>query len=66
MKSQPQITNEVKATTDARTLNLEQSLPHIRDALRSLEYGEVSIVVQDGVVIQIERTERKRIARRRN
>lgn len=66
MKSRPQITNEVKATADARALNLEQSLLHIRDALRTLEYGEVSIVVQDGIVIQIERTERKRLARRRN
>ena len=37
------------------------ALDHIRDALRGLRFGLVSIVVQDGVVIQIERTERKRL-----
>jgi hypothetical protein len=37
------------------------ALDHIRDALRGLRFGLVSIVVQDGVVIQIERTERRRL-----
>lgn len=59
-------TQGAKSTPDARAVNLEQSLHQIRDALRTLEYGEVSIVVQDGVVIQIERTERKRLTRRRD
>ena len=39
------------------------TMEHIRQALRGLRYGEVSIIVQDGVVIQVERTERKRIRR---
>jgi len=39
----------------------DPALEQIRDALRGLRYGVVSIVVQDGVVIQIERTERKRL-----
>lgn len=43
----------------------ELTLAHIREALQGLEYGEISIVVQDGVVIQIERLERKRLKRRR-
>jgi hypothetical protein len=43
-----------KATTDAALL-------HIGDALRGLKYGTVSIVVQDGVVVQIDRTERRRL-----
>lgn len=50
---------------DPRSVQLEYSLAQIRDALRTLEFGEVSIIVQDGVVIQIERTERKRLKRRR-
>ena len=29
-----------------------------------LRYGEVTVVVQDGVVVQVERTEKVRIARR--
>jgi hypothetical protein len=39
----------------------DSALEHIRDALRGLRFGLVSIVVQDGIVIQIERTERKRL-----
>lgn len=45
--------------------DVEQTLAHVRDALRGLQYGEISIVVQDGVVIQIERLERTRFQRRR-
>lgn len=45
--------------------DVEQTLVHVRDALRGLQYGEISIVVQDGVVIQIERLERTRFQRRR-
>ncbi|HEV3021440.1 MAG TPA: YezD family protein [Pirellulales bacterium] len=45
---------------------LDEALTQIREALRGLEYGEVSVIVQDGLVIQIERTERKRLRRRTN
>jgi len=44
-----------------RDTSQDSALEHIRDALRGLRFGLVSIVVQDGVVIQIERTERKRL-----
>jgi hypothetical protein len=44
----------------------ELTLAHVREALKGLQYGEISIVVQDGVVIQVERLERKRLQRRRN
>jgi hypothetical protein len=36
----------------------------VRDALHGLRYGEVTVVVQDGVVVQVERTEKVRLARR--
>lgn len=39
----------------------DPALAQIREALRGLRFGVVSIVVQDGVVIQIERTERRRL-----
>jgi hypothetical protein len=39
----------------------DASLDAIRDALRGLRYGTVSIVVQDGVIVQIERTEKRRL-----
>lgn len=38
-----------------------QVLAHIRDALDGLRYGEVTVKVQDGVVVQVERTERLRL-----
>lgn len=34
-------------------------------ALRGLRYGEIKVIVQDGVVVQVERTERKRFGRGR-
>ena len=38
----------------------DQDLQQIREALRSLRYGSVHVVVQDGHVIQIDRTEKNR------
>jgi hypothetical protein len=41
----------------------EQELAHIRDALRGLRFGAVNIIVQDGVIVQIDRTEKRRLRR---
>jgi hypothetical protein len=38
-------------------------IAQIVQTLRGLRYGVVSIVVQDGVVVQIERTEKHRVRR---
>jgi hypothetical protein len=38
-------------------------IAHILKTLQGLRYGVVSIVVQDGVVVQIERTEKHRLRR---
>lgn len=43
--------------------HLEQALEHVRDALSGLRYGSVVVVVQDGIVVQIERTEKRRLCR---
>jgi hypothetical protein len=40
-------------------------LAQICDALRGLRFGSIHIVVQDGVVVQIDRTEKRRLARLR-
>jgi hypothetical protein len=40
------------------------ALERIRVALRGLRYGTVTAVVQDGKVIQVERTEKIRLERR--
>ena len=39
----------------------EREIAQIRDALRGLKFGAVNIVVQDGVVVQIDRTEKRRL-----
>lgn len=39
----------------------ETVLATLRDALRGLRYGNVTIVVQDGRIVQIDRTDRRRL-----
>ena len=54
------------ARDDGKTA-LEQprdALARIDAALRGLRYGTVTAVVQDGVVVQVERTEKFRLERR--
>jgi|APCry1669188879_1035177.scaffolds.fasta_scaffold72282_2 hypothetical protein len=41
----------------------DQALPRIGDALRGLRYGSVLAIVQDGKVVQIERTEKTRFGK---
>jgi hypothetical protein len=43
----------------------EDELREIVVSLRGLRFGSVNIVVQDGVIIQIDRTEKKRLRMRR-
>ena len=40
-----------------------EALTRISAALRGLRYGTVTAVVQDGVVVQVERTEKIRLDR---
>ena len=46
---------------DSTESHREQELAHIRDALRGLQFGAVNVIVQDGVVVQIDRTEKRRV-----
>jgi hypothetical protein len=39
-------------------------LSEVRDSLRGLRYGAVEIIVQDGVIVQINRTEKRRFGQR--
>jgi hypothetical protein len=41
-----------------------EDMKRIREALAGLRFGEVVVVVQDGVVVQVERTERVRLSNR--
>jgi len=42
----------------------EEALEHILDSLRGLRFGSVNIIVQDGVIVQIDRTEKRRVERK--
>jgi len=44
-----------------RPAHLHPAIDRIDDALRGLRYGSVLAIVQDGVVVQIERTEKTRL-----
>jgi hypothetical protein len=39
----------------------EHALQRVREALRGLEFGTITITVHDGAVVQVERTERLRV-----
>ena len=42
---------------------LERTLASVREALRELKYGTVTVVVHDGAIVQIDRTEKLRVPR---
>lgn len=64
--TQPDPVSSTATVSRRAPADLTETLNHVGQALRGLEYGEISIIVQDGVVIQIERTERTRLRRRSN
>jgi hypothetical protein len=43
--------------------NLRWALDNVAEALRGLRFGVVTLVIQDGVVVQVERTDRRRYQR---
>lgn len=43
--------------------NLRWTWQRIEDALRGLQFGSITLLVQDGVVVQVDRTERRRYQR---
>lgn len=55
-------------TYDKGTVRMEnerKALALIQDAIRGVRYGEITIVLQDGLVVQIERSEKVRLLTRR-
>lgn len=46
-----------------RVARMDEALRRIAESLQGLKFGSVLVVVQDGVVVQIERTEKTRIGR---
>jgi hypothetical protein len=54
-------TNGTRESAVASTTQSEVVLDHVRAALRGLQFGAVTIVVQNGRVVQIERHEKTRL-----
>jgi hypothetical protein len=55
-------TGDLSASVPAAAAS-DVTLRRVGDALRGLRYGSVVAIVQDGVVVQIERTEKTRFGR---
>jgi len=55
------ISHQSKNTAAEQGAPADDALNQIRDSLRGLRFGSVNIIVQDGVVIQIDRTEKRRL-----
>jgi hypothetical protein len=60
------ISQQTHVTLAQRDSPADEALNQIRDSLRGLRFGSVNIIVQDGVVIQIDRTEKRRLRGNRN
>jgi hypothetical protein len=54
-------THPSHAKSRERGDSVDDALNQIRDSLRGLRFGSVNVIVQDGVVIQIDRTEKRRL-----
>jgi len=55
------ISQQPKIPAAEQVASPDDAINQIRDSLRGLRYGSVNIIVQDGVIIQIDRTEKRRL-----
>ena len=55
------ISQQPKSPAAEQFAAVEDAINQIRDSLRGLRFGSVNIIVQDGVIIQIDRTEKRRL-----
>ena len=57
----PKSTKENLTNGHSLEQELRSSLEQIGSALRGLKFGSVNVIVQDGLVVQIDRTEKVRL-----
>jgi hypothetical protein len=55
------ISQQPKSPAADPAVSADDAINQIRDSLRGLRFGSVNIIVQDGVIIQIDRTEKRRL-----
>lgn len=63
MTDHQSIASDTRSDADPLARDDDDALKHIRHAIRGLRYGHVVVVVQDGVVVQVDRMDRRRIVR---
>jgi hypothetical protein len=64
MTEEPRSTQDKVARPPEVGRNTAWALDQIEEALRGLRFGQVIVTVQDGVVVQVERTDRRRFDKR--
>ncbi len=55
------ISQQPKSAASEQSAPANDEINQIRDSLRGLRFGSENIIVQDGVIIQIDRTEKRRL-----
>lgn len=55
------VSQQPKSAASEQIARADDEINQIRDSLRGLRFGSVNIIVQDGVIIQIDRTEKRRL-----
>jgi hypothetical protein len=53
------ISNDERAIDSPPSRYLD--LDHVRKAVQGIRYGEIRVIIQDGVIVQIERVEKQRL-----
>lgn len=61
LEQEVQCKEEQSGDKPNREVQIEEELQQIRQALKGLRFGQVTIVMHDGAMVQIERTEKRRI-----
>jgi hypothetical protein len=52
---------QIMQNADQNSARGDMTLDEVRASLQNLRFGSVTIIVQDGVIIQIDRTEKRRL-----
>jgi hypothetical protein len=50
-----------RAVDSAPSPSHHLDLDHVRTAIHGIRFGEVRVIIQDGVIVQIERVEKQRL-----
>lgn len=53
--------SEVRQASASINGERASALEQIAEALRGLQFGQLTVLVQDGVIVQLERTEKRRL-----